>query len=281
MPAWPDHIRRARCAAARGPPGKGRRARPGEGRRAQPARPPGPAGAEPVATFVLVHGAWGGAHGFGKVRRLLQSAGHEVFTPSLTGIGERAHLASPQVCLTTHIADVANAVLYEDLRGIVLLGFSYGGLVITGALEHIADRVSHLVYLDAFVPADGESLDDIMGGAGRAAAIGPGAGWLVPPLPRDFDDPADGAWSAARRTAHPAGCFSEPVRLARPLEDCPFTRTYIKASAEPRTEPLSAFWAAADRVKDSPAWRYRELATTHMIPSNRPGDLTRLLSELT
>jgi len=234
-----------------------------------------------VATFVLVHGAWGGAHGFGKVRRLLQSAGHEVFTPSLTGIGERAHLASPQVCLTTHIADVANAVLYEDLRGIVLLGFSYGGLVITGALEHIADRVSHLVYLDAFVPADGESLDDIMGGAGRAAAIGPGAGWLVPPLPRDFDDPADGAWSAARRTAHPAGCFSEPVRLARPLEDCPFTRTYIKASAEPRTEPAGPFWAAADRARNSPAWRYREVATTHMVPSNRPDDLASLLTELT
>ena len=72
-----------------------------------------------MATFVLVHGAWGGAHGFGKVRRLLQAAGHEVFTPSLTGIGERAHLASPQVCLTTHIADVANAVLYEDLDEVI------------------------------------------------------------------------------------------------------------------------------------------------------------------
>jgi pimeloyl-ACP methyl ester carboxylesterase len=114
----------------------------------------------------------GRAHGFGKVRRLLHSAGHEVFTPSLTGIGERAHLASPQVCLTTHIADVANAVLYEDLRDIVLLGFSYGGLVITGALEHIAGRVSHLVYLDAFVPADGESLDSITGATSRSAAIG-------------------------------------------------------------------------------------------------------------
>ena len=110
--------------------------------------------AGPVTTFVLVHGAWSGAHGFGKVRRLLHSAGHEAFTPSLTGIGERAHLTSPQVRLTTHVADVANAVLYEDLRDIVLLGFSYGGLVTTGALEHIADRVSHMVYLDAFVPAE-------------------------------------------------------------------------------------------------------------------------------
>ena len=232
-----------------------------------------------TATFVLVHGAWGGAHGFGKVRRLLRGAGHEVFTPSLTGIGERAHLASPQVCLTTHIADVANTVLYEDLRDIVLLGFSYGGLVVTGALEHIAGRVSHLVYLDAFVPGDGDSLETITATAGPAAAIGPGAAWLVPPLPRDFDDPAEAAWSAARRTPHPARCFSEPVRLARPLEDHPFTRTYIKASAEPRTEPPSPFWAAADRASTSPAWRYREIATTHMIASNRPGDLARLLTE--
>jgi pimeloyl-ACP methyl ester carboxylesterase len=233
-----------------------------------------------VAVFVLVHGAWGGAHGFRKVRRPLHSAGHEVFTPSLTGIGERAHLASPQVGLTTHIADVANAVLYEDLQDIVLVGFSYGGLVITGALEHIGDRVGHLVYLDAFVPADGESLETITGSAARAAAIGPGADWLVPPMPRDYDDPAEGIWSAARRTPHPARCFTEPVRLARPLEDYPFTRTYIKASAEPRTEPAGPFWAAADRARNSPAWRYREVATTHMIPSNRPDDLARLLSEL-
>jgi len=234
-----------------------------------------------MATFVLVHGAWGGAHGFGKVRRLLQAAGHEVFTPSLTGIGERAHLASPQVCLTTHIADVANAALYEDLDDIVLLGFSYGGLVVTGALEHIAGRVSHLVYLDAFVPADGDSLTTLTAAASAAPAVGPGSSWLVPPMARDFDDPAEAAWSAARRTPQPARCFSEPVRLARPLEDFPFTRTYIKASAEPRTQPPSPFWAAADRAKASPAWRYRELDTTHMIPSNRPGDLTRLLTELT
>lgn len=233
-----------------------------------------------MATFVLVHGAWGGAHGFAKVRRLLQAAGHEVFTPSLTGIGERAHLASPQVGLTTHVADVANAVLYEDLGEIVLLGFSYGGMVVTGALEYVAGRVSHLVYLDAFVPADGDSVHTLTAAASPAPAIGPGAGWLVPAQAREFDDPADAAWSTARRTPQPAQCFSEPVRLARPLEDYLFTRTYIKAAAEPRTQPPSPFWAAADRVKASPAWRYRELDTTHMIPSNRPGDLTRLLTEL-
>ena len=186
-----------------------------------------------MAVFVLVHGAWSGAHGFRKVRGPLRAAGHEVFTPSLTGIGERAHLTSPQVCLTTHVTDVVNAVGYEDLRDIVLLGFSYGGFVVTGALEHVAERVRHLVYLDAFVPDDGDTVDATGGmGAGRGV-IGLGRDWLVPPLPRQFDDPAEAAWASVRRTPHPVGCFTEPVRLARPLEDYPFTRTYIKATGEP------------------------------------------------
>ena len=123
-----------------------------------------------MAVFVLVHGAWGGAHGFRQVRGPLRAAGHEVFTPSLTGIGERAHLTSPQVCLTTHITDVVNSVLYEDLRDIVLLGFSYGGFVVTGALEHIAERVRHLVYLDAFVPDDGDTVD-ATGGMGAGFGV--------------------------------------------------------------------------------------------------------------
>src|SRR6266516_2207916 len=127
-----------------------------------------------MAVFVLVHGAWGGAHGFRKVRGPLRQAGHEVFTPSLTGIGERAHLTSPQVNLTTHIADVVNAVWYEDLSDIVLLGYSYGGAVVTGALEHIGDRVRHLVYLDAFVPGDGDTVVGLGGAGGPAAHAAPG-----------------------------------------------------------------------------------------------------------
>ena len=233
-----------------------------------------------MAVFVLVHGAWGGAHGFRKIRGPLQAAGHEVFTPGLTGIGERAHLASPQVCLTTHITDVVNTVLYEDLRDIVLLGFSYGGLVVTGVLEHMAERVRHLVYLDAFVPGDGDTVEGLSGtGTGRGV-IGLGREWLVAPLPREFDDPAEAAWASARRTPHPVGCFTEPVRLARPLEDYPFSRTYIKATGEPRPEAGGPFWAAADRAMASPAWRYREITTGHMIASNRPGELARLLLEL-
>ncbi len=237
-----------------------------------------------MTTFVLVHGAWGGSYGFRTVRGPLRSAGHEVFTPSLTGIGERAHLASPQVNLTTHIADVVNTILYEDLTDIVLLGYSYGGMVVTGALEHVADRVAHVVYLDAFLPLDGESLDDIAAAGYGAGAVGPGGSWLVPPLSRAFHDPVEAAWYTARRSAHPVGCFTEPVRLLKPLESYPFTRTYIKATEEARPvddERPSPFWRAADRTKTDPAWRYRELDTDHMILVNRPAELVELLLELT
>ena len=236
-----------------------------------------------MTTFVLVHGAWGGSYGFRAVRGPLRAAGHEVFTPSLTGIGERVHLASPQVNLTTHVTDVVNTVLFEDLTDIVLLGYSYGGMVVTGALEHIADRVAHLVYLDAFLPDDGQSLRDLSGAPYGKSAVGPGGEWLVPPMARNFDSAEEAAWNFARRSPHPVGCFTERVRLRQPLEDYPFTRTYIKATEDPRApdaERLHPFWKAAERAKTDPAWRYREIDTDHMIPMKRPAEMAELLLEL-
>jgi pimeloyl-ACP methyl ester carboxylesterase len=233
-----------------------------------------------MTTYVMVHGAWSGAHTFRKVRPLLRKAGHEVFTPSLTGLGERVHLASPLVNLSTHVRDVVNLVLYEDLSEIVLLGYSYGGMVVTGALEHIGDRVHDLVYLDAFVPADGQSLYGLSGRP-LSGATELGGDWLVAPMPRQYDDSAEAAWATARRSPHPVGCFVEPVHLLQPLEDYPFTRTYIKATGEPRGEGGGGhFWVAGDRAKDSPEWRYREIETNHMIANNRPEELTGLLLEL-
>ena len=133
------------------------------------------------------------------------------------------------------------------------------------------------------MPGDGDTVVPAgrrraAGGAGAVIALG--HDWLVPPLPREFDDPAEAEWAGARRTPQPVGCFTEPVRLARPLEDYPFTRTYIKATGEPRPTG-GPFWAAADRAKASPAWRYHEIATSHMVASNRPEELARLLLELT
>jgi hypothetical protein len=152
--------------------------------------------------------------------------------------------------------------------------------VVTGSLAHISDRVRHLVYLDAFVPADGQSLDDLTGLKRPGGVAGLNPDWLVPPPPRDYDDFAEAEWGMARRTAHPIGCFTEPVHLPQPLEDYPFTRTYVKATGEPRPEGGSAFWRAGDHAKGSSKWRYREIETNHMIPNNRPEEMTALLLEL-
>ncbi|MET0459936.1 MAG: alpha/beta hydrolase [Ilumatobacteraceae bacterium] len=233
-----------------------------------------------MTTYVLVHGAWSGAHGFRLVRPLLRAEGHDVFTPSLTGIGERVHLTGPQVTLRTHIADVVNQILYEDLVDIVLLGFSYGGAVVTGSLEHVAERVRHLVYLDAFVPDDGDSILGMVG-APPPAPMSVGDSWSFPPAPREFDDPAEAAFTDARRVPHPRGCFTEPVRLAQPLEAFPFQRTYIRATADAPDAPGAAvFDAAAARARASTAWHYREIATNHMVASNRPAELAAILLEL-
>jgi len=181
------------------------------------------------------------------------------------------------VNLSTHVRDVVNHILYEDLSEITLLGFSYGGFVVTGSLEHVADRVRHLVFLDAFVPANGETVLAHTGRPGPAAAQ-LGEQWLVSPAERHFDDPEEGRWVAARRHPHPLGCFTEPVYLSKPLEQFAFDRTYIKATLDPKSDPgADALWRAADRAKNSPAWRYAEIETTHMVASNRPSELAAIL----
>ena len=233
-----------------------------------------------MSTYVLVHGAWGGAHGFRHVRRLLWAAGHEVFTPSLTGIGERSHLTAPHVGLSTHVRDVVNTVLYEDLHDIVLVGYSYGGFVVTGALDHIGSRVRDLVFVDAFVPHDGDTVIGMAGGP-PPGPISIGQDWLVPPPPRDYDDAEEAAFADPRRSAQPIACFTEPVHLKRPLESFGCTLTFVKATADVPDAPANhVFWAAADRARTSPAWRYREIATNHMIPNNRPAELAAILLEL-
>lgn len=233
-----------------------------------------------MATLVLVHGAWGGAHGFRHVRRLLRDDGHEVFTPSLTGIGERVHLASPLVNLGTHVRDVVNHILYEDLEQITLVGFSYGGCVVTGALEHVAARVKHLVFLDAFVPGHGDTVAGLVGDEPRRG-IELGEEWLVDGPVRAYDSAAEAQWMGVRRTGHPRACFTEPVYLAQPLESFPFTRTYVKAMRAPDNDPRdAAFRRAALHARSSPAWNYFEIDTNHMLASNQPEQTARLLARI-
>ena len=141
-----------------------------------------------MAMFLLIHGAWHGGWCWKKVTPLLRAAGHEVCTPTLTGLGERAHLLSAEVTLDTHVQDVVGVLEYEDLRDVVLVGHSYGGMVITGVVDRAADRLAHLVYLDAFVPQDGQALADLVDSTLYTTleeqARAEGEGWRVPALPQ-------------------------------------------------------------------------------------------------
>ncbi len=239
-----------------------------------------------ASAYVLCHGSWGGSYGFKHVRPLLWQAGHEVYTPSLTGIGERSHLAHPMIDLDLHVRDLVNTIVYEDLYDIVLLGFSYGGMVVTGALDHVGDRVRHLVYLDAFVPDDGQSAIELLAPGLDPNAVwvkpdgSPSTDWLMPALPRELETPELTAWSDARRVGQPLGTLTTPVRLSKPLEEWPFPLTYIKATADPAESHDSAFHRAAARARSSDRWSHFEIAATHMIPFSHPRELADLLLAL-
>ncbi len=162
----------------------------------------------------------------------------------------------------------------------MLVAYSYGGAVVTAALEHVHERVRNVVYLDAFVPADGDSVSRLSGREG-SSVIGLGDQWLIPPPERQYDDQDEAAWQNARRVAHPVGCFTEPVRLTAPVEDYGFGLTYIKATADGRDAPGgAAFWDAADHARTSSRWRYHEIATNHMVASNQPDELALLLAQI-
>jgi len=232
-----------------------------------------------MATFVIVHGAWSGGHAWRWVRPLLRAAGHEVFTPALTGLGERAHLALPTTDLDTHIEDVAAVLHYEDLRDVVLVGHSYGGMVITGVAERAADRLSHLVYLDADVPLDGESEFDMLPDDERAgyeeAARARGDGWRIPPpfpdpLPPGLDPVV--VWAVSRMVAQPLLTFAQPVRLGDRPPALP--RTYVLCTEGKEGEQPPPYLL---RVEDDPDWRLIRLRATHTAHVTAPDEVARTL----
>jgi pimeloyl-ACP methyl ester carboxylesterase len=175
-----------------------------------------------VATFVLVHGGGHGGWCYRKLTPLLRAASHEVYVPTLTGLGERKHLLGPHVGLDTHVADVVNLLEYEDLEGVILLGHSYGGMVITGVADRAGSRIAHLVYLDAAHPKDGESLADVtpemMGLAESEMRVVDGVELVLFPDSRAIPflgvtEPADFAWMKSKITPHPWRCFTQKLRL--------------------------------------------------------------------
>ena len=206
------------------------------------------------------------------MRSLLSAKGHSVFTPTLTGLGERVHLASPKVNLSTHFTDVVNCLYFEDLREIVLVGHSYGGIVITGVADRVPERIAHLVYLDAFLPNDGHSAFDM------AAFPLKSNDWLIPLPDPPPNETSEQAWGRVRLVPHPLATLEERLHLSQGLETRSFTRTYIKAGAEPRNSGNPSFWRAADRVRYDPAWRYIELPCGHSIHREMPEQLVALLA---
>jgi pimeloyl-ACP methyl ester carboxylesterase len=216
-----------------------------------------------MTTFVLVHGAWHGGWCWRFVAPILRRAGHEVFTPTLTGLGERAHLARSGIDLELHVQDVVALLEMEDLRDVVLLGHSYGGMVVTGAADRRASRIGRLVYLDAFVPENGRcALEYVV--PERAAAFrkeGEVAGSVAPPPLAlwGLTQPEHLAFAKPREARQPFHTFTQPIRLANEAALGRLPKTFIYCSSP----PTGTFDQFAAKYRSDPAWRFVELKTGH------------------
>jgi pimeloyl-ACP methyl ester carboxylesterase len=235
-------------------------------------------GSDIKRTVLVCHGAWSAGWAWKKMHPLMNAAGHRLLTPSYTGLGERVHLASPSVDLETHIQDILNVITYEDLSDIVLLGHSYGGMVATGVADRARDRIAQLVYLDAFVPREGQSLFDL-NEAGRQPMrdlAKSGDGWRVPPNPTPPDTPpSDLEWLTARRVDMPIKCFEMKLRLQNGELNVP--RRYIYCT---RAAPADTFGQFAKRARSEPGWRYFEIDASHSPNVTAPDALMALLEKI-
>lgn len=220
-----------------------------------------------MTTFVIVHGAWAGAWGWDKVAQRLREAGHRVHVPTLSGLGERAHLAAFPITLTTHIEDIVHEMVWHELTDVVLVAHSYGGFVATGVVERARERIASIVYLDAFIPDDGQSFADIMGEMPAGLTV---------PVPEigdnEYATEAESQRVAALATPQPTGTFTEPLKhtgaylgIAR--------KTYILATG------WDGFGSIAAPLRDDPAWTVHELPCGHDVPLLMPDELADLLEK--
>jgi len=220
-----------------------------------------------MATFVLVHGAWHGSWCWKRVRRLLQDQGHEVFTPTLTGVAERSHLLTRDVNLETHILDVVNLIRWEELSDVVLCGHSYGGAVITGVADRIPHHIRSLVYLDAFVPENGESL------IGYTSKIEDE--WKVPPVPAEVFNvnSADREWVNRQCTIQSLDCWKQSISLTGDIDQIK-NITYILANGwGGGHSPFVPFHAKAQ----AKGWKTLSMACGHDAMLDMPNELARVL----
>ena len=233
-----------------------------------------------MTTFVLVHGAWRGSWLWQRVRKELQAGGHDVFTPTLTGVGERSHLLAKTVGLETQILDVVNLIRWEDLHDIVLCGHSYAGCVVTAVADRMPERIRALVYLDAFVLGDGECLVDHLSAEARqrmyAGARATGKGWQTAPIPAAVFNvnAADREWVDRQCTPHPLACFEQRLKLGGGIDRVKHI-TYILATGYTEGSPFPRFYALAQ----SRGWKTATIDAGHDVMIDKPRELAAILLE--
>lgn len=217
-----------------------------------------------MAQIVLVAGGWQGGWALTPMARDLRAHGHEVFTPTLTGLGERAHLAHAGVNLDTHIEDIARVISCERLTNVILCGHSYAGMVITGVADRLPDCIATVVHVDAFVPNDGESWWDLAGDAYRQLAIDRSSADGLGVAPPEYMDP--------RCTPHPLAAFRQSIRLTGRWQDI-IEKVFIYATGWPETPFTSTY----ERLKTDPAWTVRSVPSRHNIIREAPQEFLNIV----
>jgi pimeloyl-ACP methyl ester carboxylesterase len=234
-----------------------------------------------MSVFVLVHGAWHGSWCWKRVRGALQAQGHEVYTPTLTGVGERSHLLTRHVNLETHIADVVNLIRWEELNNVVLCGHSYGGAVISGAADRIPERIGSLVYLDAFVLENGQSLYDFLPPEQRQMQMdgvkAVGEGWKVPPIPAEVFavNAKDAPWVNSQCTMQPLATFQQQLTITGALNSIKNVSFVLAQGFHG-----SPFPAAYEKAK-ARGWKTQTVPCGHDVMLDMPEELTRILLDAT
>jgi pimeloyl-ACP methyl ester carboxylesterase len=230
-------------------------------------------------TFVLVHGAWHGGWCWRRVADLLERQGHKVFTPTLTGLGERSHLMRAGIDVSTHVTDIVNVLKWEGLHDVVLCGHSYGGLVVSGVAEQSAGAIGSIVFLDAFVPDNGDSMAALTSDAVReqldAAAKRGDLGVPARAAAAFLVNEKDQAWVDAMCVPQPIGTMTEKLVLTG-ARDRIAKKAYIRAGAYPNP----GFDKAFARVKADPSWRTYEVPCGHDVMVDMPERLAEILLEV-
>ena len=231
-----------------------------------------------MTTFVLVHGAWHGCWCWRRVADLLERRGHKVFAPTLTGLGERSHLMNGSINLDTHITDVVNVLKWEDLSGVVLVGHSYGGWPTSGAIEQAFDRIASVVYLDAFVPEDGQKPLDLASEFARKGTLEAMAKGDVsrpgPPAAIFHVNDKDRTWVDGKLTPQPVGAMLQPIKLSGARERLG-KKAYIRAPKYPQP----AFDSYYRAKQADPSWRTYQVSCGHDVMIDMPQELTQILLE--